>query len=110
MRQASLIGVLTVRKRFSLPSQSRWTDSTRKIFTKESLLSDFKSGKHKLLSFETGPMNVQVLGDVAVVQASVTEKRLDDGKDISGQFVFMDLLKNRSGKWVVVRTLGARVS
>ena len=85
-------------------------DSSGKIFTKESLLSDFKSGKHKLLSFEIGPMDVQVFGDVAVVQASVTEKRLHDGKDISGQFVFMDLLKKRGDKWVIVRTLGARVT
>ena len=84
-------------------------DSSGKIFTKESLLSDFKSGKHKLLSFELGPMDVQVFGDVAVVQASVTEKRLHDGKDISGQFVFMDLLKKRGDKWVIVRTLGAKV-
>jgi len=84
-------------------------DSSGKIFTKESLLSDFKSGKHKLLSFEIGPMDVQVFGDVAVVQASVTEKRIHDGKDISGQFVFMDLLKKRGDKWVIVRTLGARV-
>ena len=84
-------------------------DSSGKIFTKESLLSNFKSGKHKLLSFEIGPMDVQVFGDVAVVQASVTEKRLHDGKDISGQFVFMDLLKKRGDKWVIVRTLGARV-
>ena len=84
-------------------------DSSGKIFTKESLLSDFKSGKHKLLSFEIGPMDVQVFGDVAVVQASVTEKRLHDGKDISGQFVFMDLLKKRGDKWVIVRTLGAKV-
>jgi ketosteroid isomerase-like protein len=84
-------------------------DSSGKIFTKESLLSDFKSGKHKLLSFEIGPMDVQVFGDVAVVQASVTEKRLHDGKDISGQFVFMDLLKKRGDKWVIMRTLGAKV-
>jgi ketosteroid isomerase-like protein len=85
-------------------------DSSGKIFTKESLLTDFKSGKHKLVSFELGPMDVQVFGDVAIVQASVMEKRIHDGKDISGQFVFMDLLKKRDGKWVIVRTLGARVS
>jgi ketosteroid isomerase-like protein len=85
-------------------------DSTGKIFTKESLLNDFKSGKHKLVSFELGPMDVQVFGDVAIVQASVAEKRIHDGKDISGQFVFMDLLKKRDGKWVIVRTLGTRVS
>ena len=80
------------------------------IFTKQMLLDDFKSGRHKLLSFEIGPMNVQVFGKVAVVDASVTEKRLHDGKDISGEFVFTDLLENRAGKWVIVRTLGARVS
>jgi len=84
--------------------------SSGNIFSKEGLLNDFKSGKHKLLSFELGPMDVQVFGDVAIVQASVTEKRIHDGKDISGQFVFMDLLKKRDGKWVIVRTLGAKVS
>ena len=83
--------------------------SSGEIFTKESLLNDFKSGKHKLLSFEIGPMDVQVFGDVAIVQASVTEKRIHDGKDISGQFVFMDLLKKRDGKWMIVSTLGAKV-
>jgi ketosteroid isomerase-like protein len=84
--------------------------SSGKIFTKESLLDDFKSGNHKLVWFENVPMDVLVLGDVAVVQASVKEKRIQDGKDISGEFVFMDLLKKRAGKWVIVRTLGARVS
>jgi len=53
---------------------------------------------------------VQVFGDVAAVQASVTEKTIQDGKDISGQFVFMDLLKKRGGRWVIVRTAGARVA
>jgi ketosteroid isomerase-like protein len=84
--------------------------SSGKIFTKESLLDDFKAGKHKLVSFENGRMDVQVLGDIAVVQASVNEKRIQDGKDISGEFVYMDLLKKRAGRWVIVRTLGVRVS
>ena len=84
--------------------------SDGEIFTKEGLLSDFKSGKHKLVSFKTGPMDVQVIGDAAVVQASVSEKRIQDGKDISGQFVFIDLLKKRGGKWVIVRTSGAKPS
>src|SRR6266498_67011 len=84
-------------------------DSSGKIFTKASLLSDSKSGKHKLEWFENGPVDVQVFGDVAVVQGSVKEKRIHDGKDISGQFVFMDLLKKRGDKWVIVRTLGAKV-
>ena len=82
--------------------------SSGEKFTKEGLLQDFKSGNHKLMAFENGPMNVQVLADVALVQTSVTEKRIQDGKDISGQFVFMDLLKKRGGQWVIVRTLATR--
>jgi hypothetical protein len=54
-------------------------------------------------------MKVQVLGDVAMAQAGVTEKRIRDGKDVSGEFVFMDLLKRRGQNWTIVRTLGARV-
>jgi ketosteroid isomerase-like protein len=83
--------------------------SSGKTFNKESLLDDFKSGKDKLLSFENGPMDVQVFGNVAVAQGSVTEKRIRDGKDVSGEFVWNDLLKKRAGKWVVVRSAAARV-
>src|SRR5579862_9132383 len=83
--------------------------SSGEKFTKEGLLEDFKSGNHKLMAFENGAMNVQVLGDVALVQTSVMEKRIQDGKDISGQFVFMDLLKKRAGQWVIVRTLATRL-
>jgi hypothetical protein len=54
-------------------------------------------------------MDVQVLGDAAVGHGSVTEKRIRDGKDIGGEFVWMDLLKKRAGKWVVVRSAGAMV-
>jgi ketosteroid isomerase-like protein len=84
--------------------------SSGQVFTKADLLSDFASGKHKLVSFALGPMKVQVFGDVAMAQAGVTEKRIHDGKDISGEFVFMDLLRRRGQSWMVVRTLGARVS
>jgi len=84
--------------------------SSGKLFRKEDLLDDFKSGKHKLVSFELGPVNVQAFGNVAVAQAGVKEKRIQDGKDYSGQFVFVDLFEKRSGKWVIVRTLSARPS
>ena len=83
--------------------------SDGKTFNKESLLDDFKSGKDKLVSFENGPIDVQVFRNVAVAQGSVTEKRTRDGKDVSGEFVWMDLLEKRAGKWVVVRSGGASV-
>jgi ketosteroid isomerase-like protein len=80
-----------------------------KVVTKESVLNNFKSGNDKLVSYELGPMDVQVLGDVAVAHGGVTEKRIRDGKDVSGQAVYMDLLKKRAGKWAVLRSAGAVV-
>ena len=83
--------------------------SSGKVVTKETLLTDFKSFHDKLEWFENGPIDVQVYGNVAVASASVKEKRSRDGKDTSGEFVWVDLLENRAGKWVVVRSTGARL-
>jgi ketosteroid isomerase-like protein len=83
--------------------------SSGKIITKKDLLADFESFHDKLVSFENGPMDVQVFGNVAVVHGSTTEKRMRDGKDASGEFVWTDLLEKRAGKWVVQRSAGSRV-
>jgi uncharacterized protein (TIGR02246 family) len=83
--------------------------SSGEIVTKKNLLGDFKSFHDKLEWFEIGPIDVQVYGDVAVANGTVKEKRSLDGKDTSGEFVYVDLLKKRAGKWVVVRSAAARV-
>ena len=83
--------------------------SSGKVITKKDLLRDFESFHDKLESFENGPMDVQVFGNVAVAHASVTEKRIRNGKDTSGEFVWMDLLEKRAGQWVVVRSAGTRL-
>jgi ketosteroid isomerase-like protein len=80
-----------------------------KVFTKKEILDDFQSGHDKLESFEIGPIDVQVFGNVAVAHASVTEKRVSEGKDTSGDFVWMDILEKREGKWLVVRSAGKRL-
>jgi uncharacterized protein (TIGR02246 family) len=68
-----------------------------------------KSGSLKLESFEFGPMDVKVLGNVAVVQGSDTEKSTTNGKDSSGKHVWMDVFAKRDGKWVAVRSQSAMV-
>jgi len=83
--------------------------SSGKVITKETLLTDFKSFHDKLEWFENGPIDVQLYGNVAVASASVKERRTRDGTDTSGEFVWVDLLENRAGKWVVVRSTGARL-
>ena len=80
-----------------------------KEVTKESILQAFKSGTDTLESFVLGPMEVQVLGNIAAVKGTVTEKRHRDGKDVSGELLYMDLLEKRDGTWVVIRSAGVRV-
>ena len=75
-----------------------------KISTKSSFLSGFKSGKHTLQACEFGPMDVKVLGNVAVIQGSVTEKRLKDGQVSTVRVAFMDAFEKRGDQWVVVRS------
>jgi uncharacterized protein (TIGR02246 family) len=73
--------------------------------TKQSHLADMKSGKFKVESFEFGPMDVKVLGNVAVVQGTNTEKSTGrDGKDSSGKYAWMDVFAKRDGKWMIVRS------
>jgi ketosteroid isomerase-like protein len=77
--------------------------------TKTSMLAEIKSGSMKLTSIEVGPMEVKVLGTVAVVQGSDTEKSMFKGKDTSGKYVWMDVFAKRDGKWVAVRSQIAQI-
>jgi ketosteroid isomerase-like protein len=82
-----------------------WTDGyPGKIATKSTFLTDIKSGKHKLQACEFGPMDVKVLGNVAVLQASLTEKRLKDGQVGTVRIACMDVFERRGDTWVVVRS------
>jgi ketosteroid isomerase-like protein len=80
--------------------------SSGKVVTKANLFSDFESFHDRLISYELGPIDVQVLGDIAVAHGTVKEKRVRNGKDVSGEGVYMDFLEKRAGKWVVVRSGG----
>lgn len=84
-------------------------NSSGKTTTKATLLNDFKSFHDKLESYQLSPIDVQVYGNVAVAHGGVIEKRNRNGKDTSGQFVWMDLLEKRDGKWVVIQSAGRRV-
>jgi len=79
------------------------------VSTKETLLRDIKAGKKKLTWFELRPMDVQVFGDVAIVQGNVAEKRIIDGKETYIELVYSDILKKRDGRWVVVHSMGATI-
>jgi ketosteroid isomerase-like protein len=84
--------------------------SSGKVYTKKDLMADFQSAHNKLESFENGPITVEVFGNVAVAYGGVSETRRRGDKDVSGNYVWMDLLENRNGKWVVLRSAGAKVN
>jgi hypothetical protein len=75
--------------------------------TREQLIAGVKSGRVKVESIEFGPLDVKVLGDVAVVQGSHVEESTANGQHVSGEVVWMDVFANRNGKWVVVRSQSA---
>lgn len=78
-----------------------------KKLTKGQLIAGVKSGRVKVESIEFGPLDVKVLGDVAVVQGSHVEKSTINGQRTRGEVVWMDVFVSRDGKWVVVRSQSA---
>ena len=77
--------------------------------SKQRLFADVKAGRDKAESIEIGPMDVKILGNVAVVQGSDIEKSVLNGKDSSGKWVWMDVFVKRQGSWVAVRSQSAMV-
>jgi ketosteroid isomerase-like protein len=75
-----------------------------KMVKKAEALADLKAGKSKLDSLEFGPMDVKVIGKVAIVQGTDTEKSMMGGKDTSGKYAWMDVFENIDGKWQAVRS------
>jgi hypothetical protein len=80
-----------------------------KVETKKDELAGLKSGASKVTSHDSGPMDVKIIGKVAVVQGTDTEKSMVNGKDTSGTYAWMDVLENVGGKWMVVRSAATMV-
>src|SRR5215831_5597147 len=99
--------IVTLDRMFADDWQS--VGSSGKVATKETVLQGFKSGGDTLDSFVLGPMDVLVLGNIASVKGTVSEKRHHGDKDASGEFVYMDLLEKRDGRWMVIRSSGMRL-
>ncbi len=72
--------------------------------TKAEFVANVKNGVSKLEAFEPGPMDVKVIGGVAVVQGGDTEKSSFKGADTSGKYVWMDVFVLRNGKWQAIRS------
>jgi ketosteroid isomerase-like protein len=76
--------------------------------TKHAYLDMYKSGKSKVESIDLGPIDVKVIGTVAIAQGTDKEKSTYDGKDSSGKYAWMDVFAKRDGKWVAIRSQTAK--
>lgn len=80
-----------------------------KMETRAKALADAKDTKNTLDSMELGPMKVRVFGNTAIVTGSDTEKSTMNGKDTSGQYMWMDVFVKQGGKWKAVASEATRV-
>jgi hypothetical protein len=78
---------------------------------KSELLSDIKSGTLKLESSTMSDMKVQVAGaDMAVVVYRSTDKGTYKGKDVTGEYRWLDVFVKRDGKWQIAIDQGTQIA
>ena len=88
----------------------RGVSGTGRVANKQDALEFVKSRKSALEWFELGPRDVKVLGDdVAVVQASVSERRNAAGVATTFTAVYLDVWMKRDNRWVLVRSQTAKL-
>jgi hypothetical protein len=78
---------------------------------KTELLADIKSGSLKLESSNLSDMKVQVAeADMAVVVYRSDDKGTYKGKDITGQYRWLDVFVKRDGKWQIAIDQGTPIA
>jgi hypothetical protein len=78
---------------------------------KSELMSDIKSGTLKLESSTMSDVKVQVAGaDMAVVVYRSTDKGTYKGKDVTGEYRWLDVFVKRDGKWQIAIDQGTQIA
>jgi hypothetical protein len=78
---------------------------------KSEFLSDVKSGTLKLESSELSDIKVQVAGaDMAVAVYRTNDKGTYKGKDITGEYRWIDVFVKRDGKWQIAIDQGTQIA
>ena len=85
------------------------TDPTGTVITKAQFEAAVKSGVLKLESSKIEDMKVQAHGDVAIVTYKTTDKGTYQGRDISGDYRWIDVFAKKDGKWWLVAGQGTPI-
>ena len=85
------------------------TDFEGTLWDKAMTVALMKSGEHKVSSAVLDDMKARVYGDAAVVIGHATVKEIYKGKDLSGQYRFIDTFVKRGGRWQCVASQGTKI-
>ena len=78
---------------------------------KSEFMSDVKSGTLKIESSTISDMKVQVADpDMAVVVYRTTDKGTYKGKDVTGEYRWLDVFVKRGGKWQIAIDQGTQIA
>jgi ketosteroid isomerase-like protein len=94
-----------------LADSAVFTDPDGAVSSKAQFISEVKSGTLKLESSKYADMKVQAAdADMAVVTYRSTDKGTYKGKDISGEYRWIDVFAKRGGRWQIVVGQGTKIA
>jgi uncharacterized protein (TIGR02246 family) len=79
-----------------------------KAFTKQDVLSNFRTGAIRYPSIVSTGRKIRVFGDTAVVHGSESDEVEAGGKKFSVRYVYLDVLRKTNGEWKLVASQLAR--
>ena len=87
-----------------------FTSPDARQFTKNELISSFKSGVLKIEASKTNDMKIVIYGDTAIVRYKSLDKGIFKDQNISGTFQWTDVFVKLKGNWVLVSTQGTPIN
>ncbi len=79
-----------------------------KAFTKQDVLNNFRTGAIRYPSIVSTSRRIRVFGDTAVMHGSESDEVEVNGKRSAVRYVYLDVLRKRSGEWKLVASQLAR--
>jgi uncharacterized protein (TIGR02246 family) len=79
-----------------------------KAFTKQDVLSNFRTGAIRYSSIISTRRQIRVFGDMAVVHGAERDEVETEGKRSTVNYVYLDVLRKENGQWKLVASQLAR--
>jgi ketosteroid isomerase-like protein len=77
-------------------------DESGKVFSKQEVLKDLKSGKIRYISMISAGRRIRLFGDFAIVHGSETDEVEQAGRRFTVRYVYTDVVVKRNGRWQIV--------